>query len=97
MMRSMANHKPISPFHLMAADEMEQLLEEVLKYRKEKEMKDDDDIQDYVSDKNVNDIRNQVLEEVAHEFDCMRIAFGDTAASFAQYVREMKYAKTKAP
>ena len=50
-----------------------------------------------VSDKNVNDIRNQVLEEVAHEFDCMRIAFGDTAASFAQYVREMKYAKTKAP
>ena len=36
MMRSMANHKPISPFHLMAADEMEQLLEEVLKYRKEK-------------------------------------------------------------
>jgi hypothetical protein len=36
MMRSMASHKPISPFHLMAADEMEQLLEEVLKYRKEK-------------------------------------------------------------
>ena len=36
MMRSMANAKPISPFHLMAADEMEQLLEEVLKYRKEK-------------------------------------------------------------
>jgi hypothetical protein len=36
MMRSMASHKPISPFHLMAADEMERLLEEVLKYRKEK-------------------------------------------------------------
>jgi hypothetical protein len=36
MMRSMASHKPISPFHLMAADEMEQLLEEVLRYRKEK-------------------------------------------------------------
>jgi hypothetical protein len=36
MMRSMANCKPISPFHLMAAKEMEQLLEEVLKYRKEK-------------------------------------------------------------
>ena len=34
MMRSMASHKPISPFHLMAADEMEKLLEEVLKYRK---------------------------------------------------------------
>jgi len=38
----------------------------------------------------LSDIRNQVLEEVAHEFDCMRIAFGDTAASFATYVREMK-------
>jgi hypothetical protein len=36
MMRSMASHKPISPFHLMAADQMEKLLEEVLKYRKEK-------------------------------------------------------------
>ncbi len=36
MMRSMASHKPISPFHLQAAKEMEQLLEEVLKYRKEK-------------------------------------------------------------
>lgn len=34
MMRSIANHVPISPFHLMAADEMESLLEEVLKYRK---------------------------------------------------------------
>jgi len=53
-------------------------------------MNDDDDVQDYVSNKNVNDIRNQVLEEVAHEFEMMRIAFGDTAASFAQYVREMK-------
>jgi hypothetical protein len=53
-------------------------------------MNDDDDVQDYVSNKNVNDIRNKVLEEVAHEFEMMRIAFGDTAASFAQYVREMK-------
>tara|TARA_R110002126_G_scaffold142629_1_gene288556 strand:- start:139 stop:360 length:222 start_codon:yes stop_codon:yes gene_type:complete len=35
MMRSIASHKPITPFHLMAADEMEQLLEEVLEYRKE--------------------------------------------------------------
>lgn len=55
---------------------------------------DDDDIQEYVSSKDVNDIRNKVLEEVAHEFEMMRIAFGDTAASFAQYVREMKNAKT---
>jgi hypothetical protein len=34
MMRSVASHKPISPFHLMAADEMERLLNEVLEYRK---------------------------------------------------------------
>lgn len=33
MMRSIASHKPITPFHLMAADEMEKLLEEVLVYR----------------------------------------------------------------
>jgi hypothetical protein len=39
--------------------------------------------------------RNFVLEEVAKEFESMRIAFGDTAASFAQYVREMKSAKTE--
>ena len=36
MMRSIASHPPITPFYLMAADQMEQLLEEVLKYRKEK-------------------------------------------------------------
>jgi|LakMenEpi03Aug12_release.lakeMendotaPanAssembly.Ray.scaffolds.fasta_scaffold2491824_1 hypothetical protein len=39
-------------------------------------------------------VRDEVLEEVAKEFDSMRIAFGDTAHSFAQYVREMKNAKT---
>lgn len=33
--------------------------------------------------------RNDTLEEVAQEFDKMRV-FGDTAASFAAYVREMK-------
>ena len=32
--------------------------------------------------------RNQVLEEVAKRFDVM--PFGDTAASFAKYVRDMK-------
>jgi hypothetical protein len=36
-----------------------------------------------------NKIRNNTLEEVAKEFDKMR-AFGDTAASFAIYVRNMK-------
>lgn len=33
--------------------------------------------------------RNDVLEEVAHEFERMT-ALGDTAASFAAYVRGMK-------
>ena len=37
--------------------------------------------------------RNHVLEEVAKEFDKMK-AFGDTAASFACYVRAMKNAET---
>jgi hypothetical protein len=32
--------------------------------------------------------RNQVLEEVAKKFDAM--PFGDTAASFAKFVRDMK-------
>ena len=34
-------------------------------------------------------VRNQTLEEVAKEFDAMK-PFGDTAASFATYVRMMK-------
>jgi hypothetical protein len=34
-------------------------------------------------------IRNQVLEEVAREFDKMKNG-GDTTASFAIYVRNMK-------
>jgi hypothetical protein len=33
--------------------------------------------------------RNQVLEEVAKEFDAMK-PFGDTAQSFAAFVRSMK-------
>ena len=33
--------------------------------------------------------RNEVLEEVAREFDKMK-AFGDTAQSFATFVRNMK-------
>jgi hypothetical protein len=46
----------------------------------------DDDIQEYVSP---NKQRNDVLEEVAKEFDAMK-SFGDTAASFAAFVRGMK-------
>jgi hypothetical protein len=37
----------------------------------------------------VEKIRNDTLEEVALEFDKMK-AFGDTAQSFATFVRDMK-------
>lgn len=67
---------------------------------------DDDDIQDYESsgwrkrqialEKEYNYertlmqvTRNQTLEEVAREFDKMKV-FGDTSASFAIFVRNMK-------
>jgi hypothetical protein len=58
---------------------------------------DDDDIQEYVSYRSVFPKkeyvmpvdRNEVLEEVAQEFDKMK-AFGDTSASFAVFVRGMK-------
>jgi LysM repeat protein len=58
---------------------------------------DDDDIQDYVDTAKERMFahtfhqvtRNQTLEEVAREFDKMK-SLGDTAASFAVYVRNMK-------
>ena len=57
---------------------------------------DDDDIQDYVAarermfEKTFHQVvRNHTLEEVAQEFDKMA-PFGDTAQSFATYVRMMK-------
>jgi hypothetical protein len=58
---------------------------------------DDDDIQEYISYRAVFPKReyvmpvdrNEVLEEVAKEFDKMK-SLGDTAASFAVYVRNMK-------
>ena len=37
---------------------------------------------------NENQTRNDTLEEVAQEFD--KMPFGDTAQSFATYVRDMK-------
>ena len=58
---------------------------------------DDDDIQDYVSTRQKamarehdyeRILRNATLEEVAKEFD--KMPFGDTAASFAVFVRNMK-------
>jgi hypothetical protein len=44
----------------------------------------------HIKDREAINIRNATLEEVAQEFESMRIAFGDTAHSFAQYVRDMK-------
>ena len=52
-------------------------------------MDDDDDTQDYVQPLNLNPYRNMVLEEVAAEFDKMK-SLGDTAESFAAFVRNMK-------
>ena len=61
---------------------------------------DDDDIQEYISYRKTfpkeydaqslsrMQERNEVLEEVAKEFD--KMPFGDTAASFAVFVRDMK-------
>ena len=57
---------------------------------------DDDDIQEYINyrdafpkEKFIMPVdRNDVLEEVALEFD--KMPFGDTAASFAAFVRGMK-------
>ena len=37
-----------------------------------------------------NKIRNNTLDEIAHEFDQMKNG-GDTTASFAAFVREMKH------
>ena len=59
-------------------------------------MTDDDDIQEYVNARQFNErifrinelARNAALEEVALEFD--KMPFGDTAASFAAFVRNMK-------
>lgn len=60
-------------------------------------MEDDDDTQDYVDTAKARMfaatfhqcVRNQTLEEVAREFDKMK-SLGDTAASFAVFVRGMK-------
>jgi hypothetical protein len=54
---------------------------------------DDDDIQEYVSARAFERtfhqvVRNKTLEEVAREFE--KMPFGDTAASFAVFVRSMK-------
>jgi len=66
-------------------------------------MNDDDDIQDYVASsgwrkRQVNEvyekIRNDTLEEVAREFEKMKVFEADTMASIAVNIRSMKNAKT---
>jgi predicted transcriptional regulator len=60
---------------------------------------DDDDIQDYVASsgwrkRQVNEvyekIRNDTLEEVAREFEKMKVFEADTMASIAVNIRSMK-------
>ena len=53
--------------------------------------KDIADVHNHYADfrKQLETKRNDTLEEVALAFDAMK-NFGDTSASFAQYVREMK-------
>jgi len=61
-------------------------------------MNDDDDIQEYISYREAFPKReyvmpvdrNDVLEEVAKEFEKMRAFEKDTMASFAAFVRGMK-------
>jgi len=51
---------------------------------------DDDDIQEYVTPRDLHNMRNATLEEVAKEIEKMK-AFGpDTIASFAVHIRNMK-------
>jgi hypothetical protein len=55
---------------------------------------DDDDIQEYVSNnfsqtfKQI--VRNDAIEEVAQEFEKMKVFEADTMASIAIHIREMK-------
>jgi hypothetical protein len=61
-------------------------------------MDDDDDIQEYISYRDafpkekfmIPVDRNEVLEEVAREFEKMTAFEKDTMASFAAFVRGMK-------
>ena len=57
-------------------------------------MNDDDDIQEYVSNNFAQTfkqvVRNETLEEVAREFEKMKIFEADTMASIAVHIREMK-------
>jgi len=51
---------------------------------------DDDDIQEYVTPRDLHNMRNATLEEVAKEIEKMKAFEKDTMASFAAYIRGMK-------
>tara|TARA_R110000868_G_scaffold40323_6_gene139244 strand:+ start:389 stop:565 length:177 start_codon:yes stop_codon:yes gene_type:complete len=57
-------------------------------------MIDDDDIQEYVSNNFTQTfkqvIRNETLEEIAREFEKMKVFEADTMASIAVNIRNMK-------
>ena len=57
-------------------------------------MTDDDDIQEYVSNNFAQTfkqvVRNETLEEVAREFEKMKVFEADTMASIAVNIRNMK-------
>lgn len=59
-----------------------------------KEDDDDDDIQEYVSNNFAQTfkqvVRNETLEEVAQEFEKMKVFEADTMASIAVNIRNMK-------
>ena len=54
-------------------------------------MNDDDDIQDYVSDRDAINIRNATIEEVAKAVCNFKAFEKDTMDSFAAYIRGLKY------
>ena len=62
-------------------------------------MNDDDDIQEYEASGwrkrqigyDPTNIRNATLEEVAQEFEKMKVFEADTMASIAVHIREMKH------
>lgn len=50
----------------------------------------DDDIQDYVTPRDLHNMRNATLEEVAKEIEKMKVFEADTMASIAVHIRGMK-------
>ena len=54
-------------------------------------MNDDDDIQEYVSDRDAINIRNATLEEVAKAVCNFKAFEKVTMDSFAAFIREMKH------